>query len=277
MNEKKHQITINVISVALWALAIIYIYPIILILFSAFKTQADMAINPFGLPKVISYDNFINAFQVMHYFRSLSNTIIIVLFAVSISTVFTAMAAYAIARKNNKFYNKIYLLYLGGLIIPFQMAMIPLYKILNAFNLISTYQGVIFVYLGILSPFAVFLFSGFVKSVPKELEEAALIDGCGIYKTFFLIVFPLLKPAISTIAVLNIFGVWNDFLMPMLYLQRRNLMTLTVQMSSFQGQYVTRWPLVFAGIFLIIGPMIIIYMFAQRFIVSGITAGAVKG
>jgi len=277
VNEKKHQITINVISVTLWALAIIYIYPIILILFSAFKTPSDMAINPFGLPKVITFDNFINAFQVMHYFRSLSNTIIIVLFAVSISTVFTAMAAYAIARKNNKFYNKIYLLYLGGLIIPFQMAMIPLYKILNAFNLISTYQGVIFVYLGILSPFAVFLFSGFVKSVPKELEEAALIDGCGIYKTFFLIVFPLLKPAISTIAVLNIFGVWNDFLMPMLYLQRRNLMTLTVQMSSFQGQYVTRWPLVFAGIFLIIGPMIIIYMFAQRFIVSGITAGAVKG
>nr|WP_273387374.1 carbohydrate ABC transporter permease [Cohnella zeiphila] len=187
------------------------------------------------------------------------------------------MAAYAISRRDNRFYRAMYLVFLAGMIIPFQMAMIPLYKVLQTLYLINTYPGVVFIYLGMLAPFSVFILSGFVKGVPKELEEAALVDGSGTYKTFFRIVLPLLKPAVTTVTVLNLFNVWNDFLMPMLYLSDSKKGTITVQLSAFQGMYNNDWSLIFAGVCLIVVPMLVIYLFAQRFIISGITAGAVKG
>jgi raffinose/stachyose/melibiose transport system permease protein len=186
-------------------------------------------------------------------------------------------AAYAIIRRNNGFYNALYLLFLAGMIVPFQMTMIPLYKTMVKFEFINTYYGMIFVYLGLTASFSIFVLSGFVRGVPKELEEAAKIDGCGMYRTFFSIVMPLMRSAIVTVAILNTFNIWNDFLMPMLFLPKQEMKTLTVQLFSFVGQYFNDWSPIFSGIFLIVYPLIIIYAFAQRFIIKGITAGAVKG
>ena len=265
------------LRVVLWLVCLLHIYPILLVLISAVKTKHELAVNPFGFPKEFTLTYFITAFNTMHYFRSILNTSFIGIAAVSISVIMSAMAAYAIVRRNNKFYNAMYIVFLAGMIIPFQMTMIPLYKIMLTFKLISTYHGIIFIYLASLAPFSVFLLSGFVKSVPRELEEAALIDGCGIYKTFFSIVFPLLKPAITTVSVLNLFAIWNDFLMPMLFIQESKKMTITVQLASFQGRYFNDWSLIFAGVCMIVLPMLVVYLFAQRFIIDGITAGAVKG
>jgi raffinose/stachyose/melibiose transport system permease protein len=264
-------------QIILWCLSLVYIYPILLVLISSVKSKTELISNPFGLPKQITFESFKTAFRTMNYLRSLSNTAIIDTIAVSGVVIMAAMAAYAIARKNNRFYNGLYMLFLAGMIVPFQMAMIPLYKVLQSLQLINTYQGVILVYLGSLAPFTVFILSGFVKGIPRELEEAALIDGCGPYKTFFRIVLPLLKPAITTVIVLNLFTVWNDFLMPMLYLSENKKQTITVKLSSFQGMYSNDWSLIFTGVCMIVLPMLIIYLFAQRFIISGITAGAVKG
>jgi raffinose/stachyose/melibiose transport system permease protein len=261
----------------LWVICLLHIYPILLIVISSVKTKHDLAVNPFGLPHEFTLGYFASAFKTMHYIRSISNTSLIGICSVAVGVVFYAMAAYVIARKVNKFYNAMYLLFIAGMIIPFQMTMIPLYKIMLNFHLISTYHGIIFIYLASLAPFSVFLLSGFVKSVPRELEEAALIDGCGIYKTFFSIVLPLLKPALTTISVLNLFSIWNDFLMPMLFIQDSNKMTITVQLASFQGRYFNDWSLIFTGVCMIVFPMLIIYLFAQKFIIDGITAGAVKG
>lgn len=271
------KLSAHFIRAALWIISIVHIYPILLVLVSSLKTKADLATNPFGLPKDITFDYFLTAFQTMHYFRSILNTAFIGGVSVALTVLFTSMAAYAIARRNNRFYNAVYLLFIAGMIIPFQMTMIPLYKVMLSLHLISTYQGVIFIYLAFLAPFSVFLLSGFVKTVPRELEEAALIDGCGLYRTFFMIVFPLLKPAITTVSVLNLFNIWNDFLMPMLYIQDSKKITITVQLASFQGMYFNDWSLIFAGVCMIVFPMLLIYLFAQRFIIDGITAGAVKG
>lgn len=133
------------------------------------------------------------------------------------------------------------------------------------------------VYLASLAPFSVFLLTGFVKSVPLELEAAAYIDGAGLYRTFFTIVFPLLRGSLATVAVLNTFTIWNDFLMPMLFLQSKNKLTLTVTLANFQGMYFNDWSMIFAGVCLIVFPMLVIYLCAQKFVINGITAGAVKG
>nr|WP_283094587.1 carbohydrate ABC transporter permease [Paenibacillus sp. ATY16] len=187
------------------------------------------------------------------------------------------MAAYAIVRRKNRFHSFLYMLFLAGMIIPFQMTMIPLYKMMVDFGLYNSYHGIMMIYLALTAPFSVFLLVGFIKSVPRELEEAALIDGCGIFQTFFRIVLPLLKPALTTLCVLNLFSVWNDFLMPVLFLPDDKKMTITVQISKFQGMYSNDWSLLFAGICMIVLPMVVIYLLAQRFIINGITAGAIKG
>lgn len=274
-NSKK--LGLKIFSVILWIIAVIHIYPIFLVLISSVKTKHELAVNPFGFPMEVTFQYFIQAFKTMHYVRSLANTAVIASVSVVAILLISSMAAYAIARREGKFYNLIYMFFLAGLMIPFQMTMIPLYKVMLATKLISTYQGMIFFYIAFLAPFSIFLLTGFVRTVPKELEEAAVIDGCGLWKTFFKIVFPLLKPALTTVAVLNLFSIWNDFLAPMLYLQKSAYMTLTVQLNSFRGMYVNDWSLIFTGVCMIVAPMLIIYLFAQKFIISGITAGAVKG
>lgn len=263
--------------VLIWLLTLLYIYPIILVLLSSVKSRSELTVNPYGWPREWTFESFARAFDTMHYFRSVGNTALIAIISVGLAVIFTSMAAYAIARRNNRFYKSMYILFLAGLIVPFQMAMIPLYKVLQTLHVINTHQGVILVYLGGLAPFSVFLLTGFIKTVPRELDEAALVDGAGMYRTFFQIVFPLLKPSLTTVTILNLFNVWNDFLMPMLYLPDSRKATITVQLSKFQGMYSNDWSLIFAGVCMIVLPMLIIYMFAQRFIIDGITAGAVKG
>lgn len=277
MKSKISSLKEKILPLVLWIAALIHVYPIILILFSAVKSKKELAVNPIGIPIKITLEHFFQAFKTMNYLRSVYNTVIIAFFSVAILVVLASMAAYAVVRKNNRFYNSIYLFFIAGLIVPFQMIMIPLYKLMLNFHFMNTYHGMIFLYLAMLSPFSVFILTGFIRAIPKELEEAALIDGCGIYKTFFLIVSPLLKPAITTVAVLNVFNIWNDFIMPLLFLQKRSKMTLTVQLSSFQGLYFNNWSLIFAGVCMIVFPMLIIYLIAQKNIIEGITAGAVKG
>jgi raffinose/stachyose/melibiose transport system permease protein len=276
MHKTKRLSTI-LLSVVFWAIALIHIYPILIILISSVKTKHEIAVNPFGIPREITYSYFAQAFVQMHYLRSLLNTALIAVVSVALLLIFASMAAYAIARRNTRFYNSVYMVFLAGLIVPFQMIMIPLYRMMLNFKLLNTYQGMAIYYLATLAPFSIFLLVGFVRTVPKELEEAALIDGCGIYQNFFRIVFPLLKPSLTTVGVLNLFNIWNDFLAPMLYLQKSQMMTLTVQLSSFRGMYFNDWSLIFTGVCLIVFPMLIIYIAAQNLIINGITAGAVKG
>jgi raffinose/stachyose/melibiose transport system permease protein len=269
---------LSLVSILIWILAILYIYPIILVLISSLKSKAELYTNIIGLPKILYLDNFIIAFNKMNYFRSLSNNILILVIALVALTFITTMTGYAISRNmKKKLYVFLYSFFLSGIIIPFQMIMIPLYKFMSVLDLINTYHGVIMVYMATLTPISVFIYTGFIKTVPYELEEAAYIDGCGLFKRYYFIVLPLLKPAIATVVILNSFAIWNDFLMPTLFLNRTNMKTLIVSLYSFIGQYYNDWSLIFSSIFIIIYPILILYIFAQKYIIDGITAGAVKG
>lgn len=268
----------GILSFVLWIVAIFHIYPIFLVLISALKSKEELGLNPIGLPQNITLKNFFTAFDTMNYFKSFTNNIIILVSTIVVLTLFSTMAAYAIARNSKKkFYSGIYVFFMSGIIVPFQLTMIPLYKLMVNLTFINTFHGVVLVYLAILSPISIFIYSGFVRTVPYELEEAAYIDGCGLLKRYYYVVLPLLKPAMATVIVLNSFSIWNDFLMPTLFLNKRSMKTLVVQLYSFVGQYFNDWSLIFASIFIIVYPMMIIYVFAQKYIIQGITAGAIKG
>lgn len=252
----------------------VYLYPIALVFLSSLKSKKEMALNPSGLPQNITFEYFKKAFESMNYVRTIGNTMIIAAAAVVLILVCASMAAYAIARRK---YNGIYFWFLAGMMVPFQMRMTPLYKMILKMGLMNNLFGVVCIYMGSLAPMAVFILTGFIKSVPRELEEAAYLDGAGVYQTYFTIVFPLLKSALVTVAITNGLSIWNDFLMPMMFLQDRDKLTLTVMLSNFRGMYFNDWSMIFAGVCLIVLPMLIIYLFAQRFIVEGLTGGAVKG
>lgn len=255
---------------------VIYLYPIFIILVSALKSKSELAKNPSGFPKEITFEYFIKAFDKMNYLKTTGNTIVIVLTVLVFTLLTSSMAAYAICRKGKK-YTWLYFIFLAGLMMPFQMRMIPLYKMIVNLKLINKLMGVALVYCGSRAPMAVFFLTGFIKTVPKELEEAAQCDGAGLYRTFFTIVFPLLKGALATVGILCTFAIWNDYLMPMLFLQSREKLTITVMLSNFQGMYSSDWSMIFAGVCLIALPMLIIYLIAQKAIIGGITSGAVKG
>lgn len=264
------------IVLVLLGILLVHLYPILLIFISAVKTKAEMAANPFGFPKEITWEYFIKAADKMQYGQSVWNSALIVVVVVGILLLTSSMAAYAISRRGG-IYNIFYFIFLVGMLVPFQMIMIPLYKYLMNFHMINKLSGVMCVYLATLAPFSVFLLTGFIKSVPKELEESAYLDGAGCYRAFFAIIFPLLRPSLATVAVLNAFTIWNDYLMPMLYLQSKDKLTLTVTLANFQGMYFNDWSMIFAGVCLIVLPILILYLLAQKYIIGGMTAGAVKG
>lgn len=255
---------------------VIYLYPIFIILVSALKSKSELSRNPAGFPKEITFEFFRKAFEKMNYLKTTGNTIVIVLTVLIFTLVTSSMAAYVICRKGKK-YTWLYFVFLAGLMMPFQMRMIPLYKMMVNLKLINKLFGVILVYCGARAPMAVFFLTGFIKTVPQELEEAAQCDGAGIYRTFFTIVFPLLRGALATVGILCTFAIWNDYLMPMLFLQSREKLTVTVMLSNFQGMYASDWSMIFAGVCLIAAPMLFIYLIAQKAIIGGITSGAVKG
>jgi raffinose/stachyose/melibiose transport system permease protein len=279
MNEQRKKLKLRrvILETVMWVVTLIHIYPIFLVAISALKPKEDLYDNPIALPARITFDNFINAFNKMDYLRSLFNTLLLVSITVFIIIFLSSAASYAIVRRNTKFYNKLYFFFLAGMMMPFHMIMIPLFKYMTMFKLINTYHGIIIVWLGITAGFSMFVFSGFIKTVPKELEESGLIDGCGLYRIYFLIVFPILKPVVATLTVLMTFRYWNDFLMPMLFLSKNSMKPLVPRLASFVGEYFNDWSLIFSAIFMIVYPVLVVYIFAQKYIIKGLTAGAVKG
>ena len=187
------------------------------------------------------------------------------------------MSAYIIARKNNRFYNTIYYIFVGAMIIPFQSIMTPLYVDMNHWGMLNTLSGFILAKIGFQIAFTVLLVSGFVKNIPRDLEEAAAIDGAGIYGIFFRIVFPLMKPIILTSVVLNTLNVWNDFQMSLTLLQRKEVRNVPLTQYFFFGENSVELGLAFALFLLSMIPILVLYLALQKYIIGGITSGAVKG
>ena len=259
-------------------LAVIWFIPIYYLIVTTLKSPQEATLAPLALPKFPQIQNYVTAWKNMQFPRAFGNTLFITVAAVLLIAVFGSMAGYALARSKTKAGNGIFLLFLAGLTVPFQMNIVSLYRIVKELHLMNTLFAVILVDVAINTPQAVFLFKEFIEStIPKELEEAASIDGCSVGKRFFAIVMPLLKPVVSTVIIIVTLNVWNEFMTPLLFLHSRENDVILQEVTRNIGQFSTDWTAMFPMLMLGVAPLMIFFVFMQKYIIAGVAAGAVKG
>lgn len=253
-----------------------YLIPFFLVFINAFKDRSQIVANPLRLPPVFSLVNFVEAFRKMNYPYAFWNSLVITVLSTALIVFFSSMTAYLFARLRWGFNKFMFFLMVASMLIPFQAIMIPLVKIYGSLELLNNRWTLIYMYLGFGCSFAVFLYHGAIKSIPLELEEAAMIDGCSRLQAFFRIVFPLLKPTTTTVAILDVLWIWNDFLLPSLVLISPKNRTLPLSTYYFYGTYTSDYGLLLASLILGITPVIIFYLFMQKHIIKGILQGSIK-
>lgn len=260
-------------EIAMLLFSLIYLFPMLFTLMSSFKTDAEIRLNPLALPSVLHFNNYVEAWRVTHFPLALFNTFFITLVSTAGIIFISSMAAYGLVRSEWKMSWVIYLLFTFMMVVPFQTFMVPLITMAKTMSL-QNILGIVPIYLGLGCPMAIFMYHGFMKGVPKEIEESAAIDGASAFRTFFTVVFPLLKPVTATIAILDVLWIWNDFLLPLLVIQRG---TLQLAQYSFFTMFKQEYALAMASLVLSSAPVIVFYLMMQKHIIKGITAGAVKG
>jgi len=272
----------KVLTVVFAALSIFWLFPIFEVVINSFKENAFVNLNPFALPNeesFVGWANYIKGMTFGNYpfLKSVSYSLLITVVSVVLILLCCSMSAWYIARVNSVISKIFYYLCLFSMIVPFQMVMFTLTFTADQLNLNTPYTIPI-VYLGFGAGLAIFMFIGFVKGLPLEIEEAAAIDGCGPLRTFFNVVLPMLKPTLISVGILELMWVWNDYLLPYLVLDRTKYMTIPIHVQYLKGSYGTvDLGATMAVIMLSIIPIIVVYMFAQKHIIKGVAAGAVKG
>ena len=272
----------KVLTVVFAALSIVWLFPIFEVLINSFKENSFVNLNPFALPNeesFVGWANYIKGMTFGNYpfLQSVSYSLLITVVSVVLILLCCSMSAWYIARVNSAVSKIFYYLCLFSMIVPFQMVMFTLTFTADQLNL-NTPWTIPIVYLGFGAGLAIFMFIGFVKGLPLEIEEAAAIDGCGPLRTFFNVVLPMLKPTLISVGILELMWVWNDYLLPYLVLDRTKYMTIPIHVQYLKGSYGTvDLGTTMAVIMLSIIPIIVVYMFAQKHIIKGVAAGAVKG
>jgi raffinose/stachyose/melibiose transport system permease protein len=260
--------------------AVFYLVPFFMVIINSFKQKKDIIKAPMELigKSGMSIDNYVKAFKQMEFLKAFGNSLFITGLSTLAVIVLSSMVAYYIVRANTMFGKIIFALMIASMIIPFQSIMIPLVSIYGAqLNLLNHRLSLVFMHTGFAMSMSVFMYAGFLKSgVPRSLEEAAYIDGCGKMQTFRMIVFPLLKPTTATLIILNAMQFWNDYLLPSLVLGKKPLYTLPLSTYSFYGTYSSDYGLIMAALVLTLLPILILYFFLQKQIIAGMVAGAVK-
>lgn len=263
----------------LTVLAIFFLIPVFLVLMNSLKGQFYISDAPFALPNsetFVGLRNYWNGIEKVDFFSAFGYSAFITLFSVAAIVLFTAMTAWYLVRAGTRAANGLYYLFVFSMIVPFQMVMFTMSKMANLLRLDNP-VGIILLYLGFGSGLSVFLYSGFIKSIPLDVEEAAMIDGCRPWQTFFFVVFPILKPTATTVAILNAMWIWNDYLLPYLVIGSR-YRTIPIAVQYLQGGYGSRdMGALMATLVLAIIPIVIFYLACQKYIIRGVMAGAVKG
>lgn len=273
--KKNIQKTIQLAVAFLFLL--VWIYPFIATVLNSFKTTRQMMLNFLALPKTLLLDNYIHAWEKINFQYSLMNTIIITVVGVGGIVLISSMAAYKLARTKTRLSKLIFTVFVIPMMVPGQTLMVALVVFANKLHLVGSVLGMTVIYWATASPFTIFLYHGFVNGISTELDESARIDGANAFQTFFRIIFPLLKPIVFTSVILNVIRIWNDFLLPLLFLGgNKYKRTLTVAVYSAFGSTNIDWQLATAGIVLSMIIPMVLFVFFQRYIVDGIAAGAVK-
>jgi raffinose/stachyose/melibiose transport system permease protein len=271
-----HAIMLAILIVMFFA----FIFPFLMVIINVFKTKADITSDPLSLLGAHGFTlkNFPEAMRKMNFWRSFGNSALITISSTILTIIFSAMTAFVIVRNKWKACTLLFSLMVASMVIPFQVLMIPLVSLYGGtLGILNHRATLIFMHTGFSLAMATFMFHGAIHTnVPVDLEEAADIDGCSRWQTYWLIVFPLLKPTIATVAIIDAMAFWNDYLLPSLVLGRKELYTIPIATQVFYGTYSTDIGLIMAALLLAILPILLLYVFLQRYIVEGVTAGAVK-
>ncbi|WP_152397448.1 carbohydrate ABC transporter permease [Paenibacillus guangzhouensis] len=271
------------LEICAWLLGILMMLPIYIMIVNSFKGRREIFTNTFGLPESWSFEFYAKAMEKMNFLTAFKNSLIVTVVSIGLIIILSSMTSWMLVRMNNKLANFILLVFVATMLIPFQSVMIPLMQYMSSwdipaigFSMVNTHYGLVFMYIGFGLSMSVFLYHGFIKGVPIALEEAAMIEGCGKWKTFWKIVFPMLVPITMTVGILNLLWIWNDYLLPSLTLSSPTLRTIPLSTFFFFGEFTIQWNLAMAGLVVSIVPVIIFYLFAQKYIIKGVMAGAVK-
>ena len=276
---RKKKISHAIMWIVLLILFICFIIPFLLVIINVFKTKGDITANPLSLigEHGFTLENFPEAMKKMNFFTVFGNSLIVTVCSTILTIVLSSMTAFVIVRNGRwKLCTLIFSLMIASMVIPFQVLMVPLVSVYGA--VLNARITLILMHVGFSMSMAVFMFHGSIKTnIPLELEEAATIDGCNRWQTYWRVVFPLLKPTIATVGIINAMAYWNDYLLPSLVLKKKALYTIPIATQAFYGTYSTDIGLIMAALLLAMLPILILYVFLQRYIVEGVTSGAVKG
>lgn len=258
------------------ALCAVYLFPFYIMLMNTLKTGKEVAMNSIALPTGLYLDNYVNAVKKMNLWVSFKNSLVITASSVLIIVLLGAMAAYPVSRIKKKWTKAVLFYFLIGFMVPTQTTIVPLFLIMQQLDFVNTIHGIVFVY-SAQCVFSFFLYQGFIQTVPRELEEAALIDGCSLWGTFWKIVFPLLRPITTTIVIFETMWIWNDFMFAYLFLHSKSKTTLVLEIFKGVGEFSNDWSLMLSIMVIVLIPVVVFYLFMQRHIISGLTSGALKG
>lgn len=253
------------------------ILPLLWVFITSLKTNDELFLSPWGLPSKFLYQNYVKAFVTASMGVGFRNSLFVTVTAVVLIVLVSTLASFIIARHPSKVTNIILMLFLAGLMIPAHSLIVPLFIQLKRINLVNNLWGLVLVNIAFSLPTSIYIITNYMKSIPHELEEAAIIDGCDIFGVFRSIIFPLSIPIIVSISVVQFIFVWNEYLFSVMLIAKNALKPLPLLLTSFQGQYNTNYTLMFAATFMAILPVILFYIFLQKFIIEGMALGAVKG
>lgn len=275
MKTKKQKAGLLLKEIFFWVLSLIVIVPFLIVVFNAFKTKPEALNMALSLPAEWHFENFRTVWEQGDILNSLGNSLVISVISVSITVVASSMCAYVISRNRTRTNRFIYTYFAMGLMVP--VSLVSIVKVLRVFHLYNTLPGTILVFIALIMPLSVFLYYGFITGVPQELDEAAVIDGAGALRIFTQIIFPLLKPVTVTVIMINFLNVWNDFQIPLYTLPDPDKAVIVQKVYNFYGTYTASWNLVSVTILYAILPILVVYIFGQKYIISGMVAGSVKG
>nr|WP_253268096.1 carbohydrate ABC transporter permease [Streptomyces asoensis] len=255
---------------------LLFVLPFLFTVVTSLRTAADVARSPLGIPHSLTLKNFSDAFSQIHYGRSTLNTLLITSLSCVVITVIGSLAAYPLARITQHWSTAVYRLFILGTSVPVFVVVAPLYLLMRDLNLLDNYAGVVLIYTALNLPVAVFFYTSFIRGIPADLEEAAALDGCGAFRTFFTIILPLLRPVTSTLLTFVSLQIWNDLLVPLVFLQDPDKRTVMVNAYSFIDPHTVQPTTLFPAALLGVLPLLVIFVFFQRQVVAGMSAGAVK-
>ena len=274
----KRSVGLIILEVILILCAAVYIYPVFLMFTNSFKSFKEVLVNVVALPTHLEFANYTHVIEKINYGRLFFNNVVITFTGILGIVFFSSLAAYILARRNTRFTRGAYMFCIIPMLVPFQTIMITLVKVMKTLHLSGSLLGLGIQYWGFGIPMAVFIYMGFIKTIPRAIDESATIDGASAFSTYVRIIFPLLKPVTATVMVLDVMWIWNDFLLPMLMVNSSpKTKTLTLAAYTFVGQYNTQWQYAMTAMVLALLPSILFFIFMQKHIIKGVVAGAVKG